>query len=276
MDGRDVMVMAHRGCWEGGAPEVSVAAIRACEAIGPDMIEIDVRQTRDGRLILMHDETVDRMTNGKGAIADMNWADLRRLRLRVGGGGPEAALTRERIPTLEDGLKAAKGKFIVHLHLYTKAEEEIVATVRKQGMGGQVTTWISSPPDGRPLLGSPMLGTIGLMPIVKECPTSPTPGCWSAPMRALAGAPFDQAAGFYIIPQGSIASETAHSFFREAVPSLRPASSRLMASTLFDVDQRPLPVLHAEWGKLINLGIDLIMTDHPGALIDFLRKEKRR
>src|ERR1700678_3312478 len=60
-----VIVVAHRGCW-GQVPEVSIAAIKACRPIGADVVELDVRKTRDGVLVLMHDETVDRMTSGTG------------------------------------------------------------------------------------------------------------------------------------------------------------------------------------------------------------------
>ena len=65
------MIVAHRGCWNEAVPENSLAAIRRCEAIGADIIEIDVGVTSDGTPVLMHDDTVDRTTNGSGAIADV-------------------------------------------------------------------------------------------------------------------------------------------------------------------------------------------------------------
>ena len=58
-------IIAHRGA-SGQAPENTLAAIRKAMAIGVDMIEIDVRQTRDGAIVLMHDRTLNRTTNGKG------------------------------------------------------------------------------------------------------------------------------------------------------------------------------------------------------------------
>ncbi len=60
-----ILVIAHRGDWR-NAPENSILAIEKAVAMGVDIIEIDIQKTRDGQLVLMHDETVDRTTNGKG------------------------------------------------------------------------------------------------------------------------------------------------------------------------------------------------------------------
>lgn len=272
---RSVMVLAHRGCWEGGAPEVSVAAIRACAAIGPEMVEVDVRQTRDGALVLIHDETVDRTTNGKGMVTEMTLSQIAALRLRAGAGGPNAPLTGEYVPTLEQGLKAAKGKFILHLHIKGADEAKIAATVRKLGMMGQVTAWVGGRPDSEALAKSPMRGAIALMPIIGQCGTPATGGCWPAPVESLAGfAPY-QPAGFYIIPKGKWSDETARRFLKDAAVAPRPAGSHIQVSTLFDADNLPLPDLQAHWRTLIALGAGIIMTDHPGALVDLLRAEKK-
>lgn len=270
---RNVMVLAHRGCWEGGAPEVSVAAIRACEAIGPEMVEVDVRRTRDGALVLMHDETVDRMTNGNGRVADMTAAEIAALRLRSGGGGPDAPLTRERVATLEDALNAARGRFILHLHLYAgpEADAEIAAAVRKLGMAGQVTAWVSGKPDGERLASLALPGDIGVIPIIRQCGSVETPGCWVPPVQMLTGyAPY-QPPGFYIIPEGSLSDEAALRFLKDTAAVPRPAGSRIQVSTLFTLDKLPLPELQAQWQRLIALGAGIIMTDRPAALINLLR-----
>lgn len=79
------MVAAHRACWK-QAPENSLAAIRDCIALGVDIVEIDVRQTRDGQFVIIHDSTVDRTTDGRGRVEQFSLADLRQLRLRLGKG----------------------------------------------------------------------------------------------------------------------------------------------------------------------------------------------
>src|SRR5690606_26246675 len=77
-DAGKVLVIAHRGC-VGEAPEVSVASIQACAGKGIDGIELDIRKTRDGVLVSIHDDTVDRTTNGTGKVAEMTLAQISQL-----------------------------------------------------------------------------------------------------------------------------------------------------------------------------------------------------
>jgi glycerophosphoryl diester phosphodiesterase len=71
-------VIAHRGA-RGVAPENTMAAFRAAVASGARWIETDVKLTHDGVPILMHDETLDRTTNGHGDVAAMDWKDIQKL-----------------------------------------------------------------------------------------------------------------------------------------------------------------------------------------------------
>ncbi|MBV2150085.1 hypothetical protein KRZ98_17725 [Sphingobium sp. AS12] len=66
------MVASQRACWK-SASENPLDSIRACIAHGIDIIEIDIRATADGRLVLMHDSTLDRMTNGHVVPARRDW-----------------------------------------------------------------------------------------------------------------------------------------------------------------------------------------------------------
>ena len=87
----------HRGCWR-LAPENSIKAIEECIRIGVDMVEIDVRRTKDGHLVVIHDRSVQRTTNGKGLVAELTLEELQKLRLKQGLGGKNAVLTLARIP----------------------------------------------------------------------------------------------------------------------------------------------------------------------------------
>ncbi len=78
-----VQIAAHRG-GAALAPENSEAAFRNAARIGADWIEFDVHRTSDGVLVIMHDDTVNRVTNGKGYIKDMSWAQIRQLRMANG------------------------------------------------------------------------------------------------------------------------------------------------------------------------------------------------
>lgn len=105
-----IIVVSHRGDWR-NAPENSLQAIKNCIDLGVDMVEIDVRETKDGHLVLMHDKTIDRTTNGNGYVKDLTLDSLRTFRLIDGLG----IATNHKIPTLLEALKLAKGKILVNL-----------------------------------------------------------------------------------------------------------------------------------------------------------------
>jgi glycerophosphoryl diester phosphodiesterase len=99
-----VRVAAHRGgalLW----PENSVRAFRNALALGADLLELDVHLAADGGMAVVHDPTVDRTTDGAGAVAALSTAELRRLRLR----GPDGVVTEERLPMLEEVLPVLAG-----------------------------------------------------------------------------------------------------------------------------------------------------------------------
>ena len=102
-------MIAHRGD-SLHAPEQTIAAFRRAAALGADMIEADVRRTRDGRLVLLHDPNVDRTTNGHGPVAALTLDELRRL---DAGSWFSSAFAGERVPELGE--------------LYELAEREGVA-----------------------------------------------------------------------------------------------------------------------------------------------------
>ena len=113
-DGAPVMIAAHRGLWR-IAPENSLPAIEGSIASGAEIVEIDVKRTKDGVLILMHDDSVNRTTNGTGNVSDLTFSQIQELRLREGLGGPSAAVTDVQIPTLEQALVATKDRTMINL-----------------------------------------------------------------------------------------------------------------------------------------------------------------
>ncbi|HET8725934.1 MAG TPA: glycerophosphodiester phosphodiesterase [Alphaproteobacteria bacterium] len=95
-------VIGHRGAAL-HAPENTLAGFRKAAALGARMVEFDVKLTRDGVPVVIHDATADRTTNGTGAVRDMDLADLRRL--DAGARFPNPAFRGERVPTLEETLR---------------------------------------------------------------------------------------------------------------------------------------------------------------------------
>lgn len=95
-----VWVASHRGDWI-YAPENSILALEHAIYFGANMIETDVRLTKDGKIIMMHDYTVDRTTNGSGKISDLTLAEIKELNLRNNFG----IMTDLKVPTLEEYIK---------------------------------------------------------------------------------------------------------------------------------------------------------------------------
>lgn len=128
-----IKVVAHRGDWR-NAPENSLPAISYSITMGIDMVEIDIRQTKDGHLVLMHDTSIDRTTKAKGLVKDYTLAQLKELYLVDGIG----ALTPYKIPTLEEALNLTKGQIMVNLDKSYEIIDKCVAIAKKTNTLDQI------------------------------------------------------------------------------------------------------------------------------------------
>lgn len=104
-----MLIIAHRGA-SGHAPENTIAAFKKALALGATFIETDLQLTRDARFVAIHDDTVDRTTNGQGKVHDQTLTALRRL---DAGSWFGSEYTGERIPTLEEILEFTKKNDVV-------------------------------------------------------------------------------------------------------------------------------------------------------------------
>ena len=134
----DFMVIAHRGA-SSYAPENTLAAFDLAIQMGVSHIELDVHSTSDGHVVVIHDETVNRTTNGSGPVTSHALAALQALDAGSWFGGRFAG---QRIPTFEEVLERYQGR--AHLHTEIKGRSAdlsqlTVDLVRKRGMAGQVT-----------------------------------------------------------------------------------------------------------------------------------------
>lgn len=128
-----VMVVAHRGDWR-YAPENSIAAIEHCIDLGVDIVELDLQLTQDSVLIVMHDATLNRTTNGKGKISETPMDSIRKLQLKNGCG----IKTLHKVPTLEEAMLAAKGKILVNLDKADTYFDLLLPILQKTGTARQV------------------------------------------------------------------------------------------------------------------------------------------
>jgi glycerophosphoryl diester phosphodiesterase len=107
------MVSAHRGGPSNGYPENCLATFQQVVDTHPALIECDIRTTKDGKLVMMHDRTLDRTTNGTGRVNEQTLAQLKKLKLRDNKGN----LTKFSIPTLKETLEWAKNKTVLTLDI---------------------------------------------------------------------------------------------------------------------------------------------------------------
>jgi glycerophosphoryl diester phosphodiesterase len=119
-----VWVVGHRG-FKAVAPENTIASFEAAAKVGTDYMELDVHQTKDGELVLMHDSKVDRTTNGKGAVRDLTFDEIRKL----DAGNGQVVLT------LREALLWAKEKALrIDIDHKDGPADEIARVVRETGM----------------------------------------------------------------------------------------------------------------------------------------------
>ncbi|WP_158795564.1 glycerophosphodiester phosphodiesterase family protein [Pedobacter sp. L105] len=125
---KQVLVAAHRGDWR-DAPENSLQAYQHAILMGVDMIEIDLHKTSDGVIVIMHDGTIDRTTDGKGKVSDYTYEQIEKFHLKNGLG----RVTRNTIPTLEEVMLLAKGKVMVNLDKSLPYYQEAYEILKKTG-----------------------------------------------------------------------------------------------------------------------------------------------
>ena len=132
------IVALHRGCTQ-TAPENTIPSILECVKYGIEWVEIDVRFTSDNYPVLHHDETVDRMTNGVGAISVKTLADVKNLTIDVGNNIGKYPNLKN--PTLSEALKEIKkNKLNVVIHVYPSVENQdlqalkVVESVKENGL----------------------------------------------------------------------------------------------------------------------------------------------
>jgi len=141
--GSPARVIAHRG-FSGRAPENTMAAFREAIAVGADMIELDVLLSRDGDVIVLHDETVDRTTPSAGRAADLGTTTLVSL---DAGTWFDPGFAGEPIPLLADALDLVRDRILLNIEIKTEAVRDdpdegiaakVIDLVRSRSMADRV------------------------------------------------------------------------------------------------------------------------------------------
>jgi len=132
---KNVLVVAHRG-FSGHYPENTLLAFRKAMEAGADMIELDVRQTKDGHLIVIHDATIDRTTDGTGAVAELTLKEIRRFSAGVRF---SPTYRKEKVPLLEEVFDTVDRRtgFILELKV-PGCEEKVVSLILRKKLLARV------------------------------------------------------------------------------------------------------------------------------------------
>jgi glycerophosphoryl diester phosphodiesterase len=232
---RAVVNVAHRGGIVPGRPENTMAAFRRAIQSGADAIEIDLRGTKDGHVVVLHDETLDRTTNGTGRVTDHDLAQIKRLDL---GGGA-------RIPTYEEVLDLVSGtgtKLVLDIKLSPALDKpQVVRLTQKHRAVHDVILGVRSSEDLRAFRAlDPELRTLGFVESLQDVE------------------PF-LAAGVDIVRLWPA--------WIDADPQIVPAIQKRGTPVWTTAGDAP----RAQLERLVALGVTGILTDRPELLAEVLR-----
>lgn len=141
-DTKSVLVVAHRGDWR-NTTENSLEGIKSSIEMGVDIVEVDLARTKDGELILMHDDKLDRTTTGRGLVSSHTLAEIKELKLRNGC----FIRTKYKVPTLKEALLTAKGKIMLNLDKAFDYFDQVYALLEETGTTNLVIMKSNDPAD---------------------------------------------------------------------------------------------------------------------------------
>lgn len=263
---KKVLVASHRGDWR-NYPENSIPAIESVIRMGVDIMELDVKMTSDSVLVLSHDKTVDRCTNGKGPVSSYTLDSLKQLKLKRSHGVTTDSL---RIPTLEEALTVCKGRILVNVDQGWQWFPQVLEVARKVGCVDQIIFKSGGTRQATAAsLEQCKEAGVQYMPIVTVASdgTSPTIDSYldGGEMPAVFEVCF------------SVDSPATEAYLK----ALQDAGSKVWVNSIWgslcgylDDDRAFQSPEEAEtaYGRLISLGAKIFQTDRPEYLLKYLRK----
>lgn len=260
-----VVVISHRGDWR-NYPENSIPAIESAIRMGVDIMELDVKMTKDSVLVLCHDQTINRTTNGKGRVSDITYDSLMTFRLKRSHGVTTDTL---RMPTLRQALLCCKDRVLVNVDHAYPYYKEIVALTEELGVTGQVLMKGKSSVDQVAEDMSRFESNLLYMPIIDI----------NKPSGKNLFAEYQQKK---VVPLAyEVCWQQADDDLKECVATIRQTGSKLWVNTIWaslcggygnDDDaafeaEDPADV----YGQYMEMGVSMIQTDRPDLLIGYLR-----
>lgn len=256
-----VFVVSHRGDWR-NAPENSLQAIQNCIDMGVDMVEVDLKKTKDGEIILMHDKKIDRTMTGKGAPEEYTLAELRKMNLRNGAGHA----TDHKVATLRDAMTLAKGRILVNIDKGYDYFDDVYKILEETGTLNQCVIKAGKKyeevKEEKPVALDKMI----FMPVIKLSKENAE--------KRVKGFDRNYKPMMYELVFDNDSKETLNK-----IHYTKKTGSRIFINSLWPElcgghhDDRAVEKGEVEksWGWIIKCGASLIQTDRPAQLLTYLR-----
>jgi glycerophosphoryl diester phosphodiesterase len=239
-----IIVIAHRGDHT-TVPENTTAAYEHAIAVGADYVEVDLRTTSDGHLVIMHDETVDRMTNGTGKVKDLSFKIIRSLKVSDKNRPGSASF---RVPTFEEVLKTCKGKINIYLDFKDADVTAVHELIKSSGMANHVAVYLNAKShytDWKRV--APQIPLISTVLADTKNADEVNKFLQEYSISAIDGSPGDYDKSMMSLIQG--------------------------ANVKIWLDVQDKNENAAYWSAILETKIDGMQTDHPGDLIKFLKEK---
>ena len=266
-----VFVVAHRADWR-NFPENSLEATESSIQMGVDIVELDIHRTADGELVVCHDRTIDRTTNGKGKISELTLDYIKSRYLRAGHG----ATTRYKMPTLAEALDVCKDRVLINLDKGINYYDQVMEMLLARDMTDQVIIKSGKPVADMKAFFSKHKHNMLYMPVIDYGAKS-----WSRHETIFndylsTDLPF---IAFEMCWDGSLKGEER--VFKKVTKS----GKRLWINTLWGkicggvengyYDDAAVGNEEKIYGKVLSYGTSMIQTDRPQMLINYLESKGR-
>lgn len=238
-------ISSHRGGPREGLPENCIATFENTLRHTWSILEIDPRYTKDSAIVLMHDATLNRTSNGNGKVSDYTLEEIRKLKLKDTKGN----ITEESIPTLDEALEWAKGKTILIVDMKDVPVDARVRKIREHHAQANAMVMVYSFADAKRCyeLDNSIMMEVFIPDIAAAVKFDETGVPWSNIVAFVTHVePKDKAVFKYIHDKGAMCIR---------------GSSRTIDKDFMDGKISDSNVLNAKYRQLINDGADIIEAD---------------
>jgi glycerophosphoryl diester phosphodiesterase len=234
---RPIVAISHRG-EHLERPENTMPAFQEAIRVGADFFEVDVRTSSDGKLVLSHDATVDRCTNGTGNVAQMTFDQLEALDAGIKK-GPQFAGTK--IPTFDQVLDLARGKIGIYVDIKNVTAQNLVTHIEEHGMSDHVVMYCNA---------NMCKQLLELNPKLKVMPESSS---------------VEHAHMLVDLLHPTVIAYDQRDFKPEIIAVSKEAKAQIYVDVMGKTDAPE------GWQEAIDAGADGLQSDRPGPLVEWLR-----